>query len=195
MKKYFIHTDLDTSKYIISGIKCSCLQLQSDQRPHGMNEGINEGMSGKECMTASEGMSGNEGNDGMNGNENKEINENGEEYEEDFEEENEDEERIIPMLCYGLILLFLTTLLTGSFILPFAQTQEFADMTKKIFVAILLGEMFGVLLSILCVMLYCACDASAASYLYKQISGFRFSLRIEKDVGGHKENANKLKIV
>ena len=190
MKKYFIHTDLDTSKYIISGIKCSCLQ-QSD-RMSG-----NEGMTGNEGLTANKGltanMTGNESINGMNGNGNKGINENGEEYDEDHEEEN-DEERIIPMLCYGLILLFLTTLLAGSFILPFAQTQEFADMTKKIFVAILLGEMFGVLLSVLCVMLYCACDASAASYLYKQISGFRFLFRIEKDVG-HKENANKLKIM
>ena len=117
------------------------------------------------------------------------------------------------MLCYGLILLVLTTLLAGSFItILFSKNQEFANMTKKIFVAILLGEMFGVLLSILCIIMYCTCDASAAKYLYKQICNFRYTRAREEeekekekekeiDFGGVEgegrvmQNAYKLKIV
>jgi hypothetical protein len=175
-------------KYIISGLvnKCESTCLHTDdQRPHQYEKSINE--NGEE-----EGEGGGEGD-------------------EDEDEEEDEQDKIIPMLCYGLILLVLTTLLAGSFItVLFAKNQEFANMTKKIFVAILLGEMFGVLLSILCVIMYCACDASAANYLYKQICNFRYTRAREAeekekekekeiDFGGGggrvKENANKLKIV
>jgi len=69
------------------------------------------------------------------------------------------------------------------------------------------------LLSILCIIMYCTCDASAAKYLYKQICNFRFKRAREEEekekekekeidfggVGGErgrvKENEHKLKIV
>jgi len=178
-------------KYIISGLvnKCenTCLHTD-DQRPHQYEKSINE--NGEEER---EGVGQKEGEG------------------EGEEEEEDEEDKIIPMLCYGLILLVLTTLLAGSFItVLFAKNQEFANMTKKIFVAILLGEMFGVLLSILCVIMYGACNASAANYLYKQICNFRYTRareaeeiekEIEKEIdlggGGGRvmENAHKLKIV
>ena len=174
-------------KYIISGLvnKCesTCLHT-NDQRPHQYEKSINE-----------------------NGEEEFEREGEGEEENEEEEDDEDEQDKIIPMLCYGLILLVLTTLLAGSFItILFVKNQEFANMTKKIFVAILLGELFGVLLSILCVIMYCACDAPAANYLYKQICNFRYTrAREEKEkekeidfggVGGRvKENEHKLKIV
>lgn len=85
------------------------------------------------------------------------------------EEEEEEDENVIPMLCYGLILIVLTTLLAAILFIPCYKlvTGNYVDkdFVTKIVISVLVGEIFGILISILCVMLqgtfesvFCLCN-------------------------------------
>lgn len=206
--KYMIHSDKDVedfdkddkddkqkedslaSKYIISGLKqneagggytagrCNC-SVHEHSHDHDHNHNHKQEVEHKHD----------------NGEEaNGKINEDGE------EEENEDDtttdtdddtttDKIIPMLCFSLVLIFLCTCL--GVVLPFLTTAlgyslgpELSNSTSNFFLAMLVGEMGGVLMSIVFIALYCSCDASFGrffrDYIYEMYMSFFFSINVKQ---------------
>ena len=77
------------------------------------------------------------------------------------EEEDGDEiENVIPMLCYGLIMMVLITLMVAVIFIPCYKLLTGSELNsnlllcvKKILSSVLVGEIFGVLFSIFCVLI------------------------------------------
>ena len=73
-------------------------------------------------------------------------------------EEWEDDENLIPMLCYGLIMIVLITLMVAVLFIPCYKLLTGNELNansifcaKQILVSVLVGEVSGVLFSICCV--------------------------------------------
>ena len=76
------------------------------------------------------------------------------------EEEVDEIENVIPMLCYGLIMMVLITLMVAVIFIPCYKLLTGSELNsnlllcvKQILSSVLVGEIFGVLFSIFCVLI------------------------------------------